>query len=68
MGSATNTLTESKQSLAPGDRVRMSAGGERAIQNTATAKVFSSDEDRPLVVGGSSSTNEGASKPSIKTI
>ena len=27
MISATNTLTESKQSLAPGDRVRMSAGG-----------------------------------------
>jgi hypothetical protein len=27
MSSATNTLTESKQSLAPGDRVQMSAGG-----------------------------------------
>ena len=27
MSSATNTLTESKQSLAPGDRVRMSARG-----------------------------------------
>jgi hypothetical protein len=27
MNSGTNTLTELKQSLAPGDRVRMSAGG-----------------------------------------